>query len=145
MPSYEAVTQRAGSVQAMTGFTHQAFEALLPHVEPALAAYWPDRTMDGQARPSRRDRPYDQCPLPTRADPRLCMLTSVQQHPLQEVPGPLLGMSQSKANTWMHVRHPVLHQAFTAQARLPARTAAECAALFATPSTDGRSTPPFWA
>ena len=54
MPSDEDVTQRAGSVQAMTGFTPQEFTALLPHVEHALAAYLQDRTIDGQPRTSRR-------------------------------------------------------------------------------------------
>jgi hypothetical protein len=38
MPSYEEVTQRAGSVQARTGFTLQEFEALRPHFEHALGA-----------------------------------------------------------------------------------------------------------
>ena len=38
MPSDEDVTPRAGSLQAMTGLSQQAFEALLPHYEQALAA-----------------------------------------------------------------------------------------------------------
>jgi hypothetical protein len=46
----------------MTGLTPQEFEALLPHVEQALAAYLQDRTIDGQPRTSRRDRPYNNCP-----------------------------------------------------------------------------------
>jgi hypothetical protein len=45
MPSYEDVSQRAGSLQAMTGLTQQEFEALLPHFEHALAAYLQDRTI----------------------------------------------------------------------------------------------------
>jgi hypothetical protein len=58
MPSYEEVTQRAGSLRAMTGLTEQEFTALLPHFEHALAAYLQDRPIDGQPRPSRRDSPY---------------------------------------------------------------------------------------
>lgn len=75
MPSYEEVTQRAGSVRAMTGLTEPEFTALLPHVEPALAAYLQDRTIDGHPRTSRRDRTYDTCPLPTMADQQLFILT----------------------------------------------------------------------
>ena len=75
MPSYEDVTQRAGSLQAMTGLTPQEFEALLPHFEHALAAYLQDRTIDGQPRTSRRYRPHDNGPLPTIADTLLCILT----------------------------------------------------------------------
>ena len=44
MPSYEDVTQRAGSLRAMTGLSEQEFTALLPHFEHALAAYLQDRT-----------------------------------------------------------------------------------------------------
>ena len=62
MPSYEDVTQRAGSLRAMTGLTQPEFTALLPHVEHALVAYLQDRTIDGQPRTSRRDSTYDNCP-----------------------------------------------------------------------------------
>jgi hypothetical protein len=95
----------------MTGLTAPDFAALLPHFERALAAYLPDRTIDGQPRPSRRDRAYGHCPLPTRADKRLFILTYVKQTPSQEVQGPLFGMSQSNANQWIHVLHPVVNQA----------------------------------
>src|SRR6266540_2302480 len=50
MPRYDEVTQRAGSLRAMTGLTEPEFTALLPHFERALAAYLQDRTIDGQAR-----------------------------------------------------------------------------------------------
>jgi hypothetical protein len=46
----------------MTGFTPQAFEVRLRHFEPAWAAYLQDRTIEGQPRTSRRDRPDDHCP-----------------------------------------------------------------------------------
>jgi hypothetical protein len=142
MPSYEDVTQRAGSLQAMIGLTQPEFEVLVLHFEPALAAYLPDRTIAGQPRTSRRYRPYDNCPLPTIADKLLFMLTYVKQHPIQEVQGQLFGMSQSHANTWIHGLPPVLNQALADQELLPARTAAEFAAMYATHATDGRSTTP---
>ena len=144
MPSYEEVTQRAGSLRAMTGLTPQEFEALLPHFEHALAAYLQNRTIDGQPRTSRRYSAYDHCPLPTTADKQLFILTYVKQNPIQEVQGQLFGMSQSNANKWIHLLHPGLHQALANQELLPARTAAELAALFKTPMTDGSSTPPLF-
>jgi len=67
MPSYEEVSQRAGSLRAMTGLTEQECTALLPLFEDALGAYLRDRTIDGQPRTSRRYSPYDNCPLPTMA------------------------------------------------------------------------------
>jgi hypothetical protein len=144
MPNYEEVIQRAGSLRAMTGLTQQEFTALLPHFEHAFLAYMADRTIDGQPRTSRRYSTYETSPLPTMADKLLFILTYVKQNPIQEVQGQLFGMSQSNANKWIHVLHPVLNQALADQELLPARTAAEFAAMFETHMPDGRSTTPLF-
>jgi hypothetical protein len=128
----------------MTGLTEAEFMALLPHFEQAFVGYMQDRTVDGQPRTSRRYTTYDTCPLPTTADKRLFILTYLKQHPIQEVQGQLFGMSQSHANKWIHRLHPVLNQALADQELLPARTAAELAAMFETHSADGKSTPPLF-
>jgi Helix-turn-helix of DDE superfamily endonuclease len=132
MPRYEEVTQRAGSLRALTGLTEAEFEAVLPHVEQAFMTYMDERTIDGHPRTSRRYTTYGTCPLPTSADKLLFILTYVKQHPLQEVQGQLFGMSQSNANKWIHLLHPVLNQALANQELLPARTAAEFADMFET-------------
>jgi hypothetical protein len=67
MPSYEEVTQRAGSLRSMTGLTEAEFMALLPHFEQTLVVYLQDRTIEGQPRTSCRYSSYDNCPLPTIA------------------------------------------------------------------------------
>jgi hypothetical protein len=144
MPSYEEVTQRAGSLRALTGLTDAEFQALLPHFEQALVTDMQDRTIDGQPRTSRRYSTDDTCPLPTLADKRLCILTYLKQNPIQEVQGQLFGMSQSHANTWIHVLHPVLNRALADQELLPARTAAEFAAMFEMHAPNGRATTPLF-
>jgi hypothetical protein len=144
MPSDEEVTQRAGSLRSLTGLTDAEFQALLPPFEQAFATYMQSRTIDGHPRTSRRYRTYDTCPLPTLADKRLFILTYLTQNPIQEVPGQLFGMSQSKANPWIHLLHPVLNQALADQDRLPARTAAECAAMFETRAATEKSTAPLF-
>ena len=136
MPSYEEVTQRAGSLRSMTGLTEAEFMALLPHFEHAFVVYMQDRTIDGQPRTSRRYTTYDTCPLPTTADKLLFILTYLKQNPIQEVQGQLFGMSQSNANKWIHLLHPVLNQALADQELLPARTADDLAALLTTPPTE---------
>jgi hypothetical protein len=136
MPSYEEVTQRAGSLQSMTGLTEAEFTALLPHFEQAFVVYMQDRTIDGQPRTSRRYTPYDTCPLPTTADKLLFILTYLKQNPIQQVQGQLFGMSQSNANKWIHLLHPVLNQALADQELLPARTADDLAAMLTTPPTE---------
>jgi len=144
MPSYEDVIQRAGSLRAMTGLTEEEFTTLLPHFERAFVAYLQNRTIDGQPRTSRRYSSYDTCPLPTMADKLLFILTYVKQNPIQEVQGQLFGMSQSNANKWIHLLHAVLNQALAAQELLPARTAAELAAMFKPHAAVGRSTTPLF-
>jgi Helix-turn-helix of DDE superfamily endonuclease len=144
MPRYDEVTQRAGSLRAMTGLTEPEFTALLPPFERALAAYLQDRTIDGQPRTSRRYSAYDKSPLPTVADKLLFILTYLKQHPIQAVQGQLFGMSQSHANKWIHVLHPVLNYALGDPELLPARTADEFAAMVKMHATDGRSTPPLF-
>jgi hypothetical protein len=120
----------------MTGLTEAEFMALLPHFEQALVVYLQDRTIDGQPRTSRRYTTYDTCPLPTTADKLLFILTYLKQNPIQEVQGQLFGMSQSNANKWIHLLHPVLNQALADQELLPARTADDLAALLTTPPTE---------
>jgi Helix-turn-helix of DDE superfamily endonuclease len=136
MPSYEEVTQRAGSLRSMTGLTEAECMTLRPHVEQAFVVYMHDRTIDGQPRTSRRYSTYDPCPLPTMADKRLFILTYLKQHPIQEGQGQLFGMSQSNANQGIHLRHPVLNQALADQERLPARTADDLAAMLTMPPTE---------
>ena len=128
----------------MTGLTEEEFTTLLPHFERVFVAYLQNRTIDGQPRTSRRYSSYDTCPLPTMADKLLFILTYVKQNPIQEVQGQLFGMSQSNANKWIHLLHAVLNQALADQELLPARTAAEFAALFKPHATDGRSTTPLF-
>jgi hypothetical protein len=75
MPSYEEVTQRAGSLCSMTGLTEAECMVLLPHFEQAFVASMQHRTIEGNPRTSRRYSTYDTCPLPTMADKLLCILT----------------------------------------------------------------------
>lgn len=140
MPNDEAVIQRAGSLRAMTGLTEQEVTVLLPHVDHAFLAYLADRTSDGQPRTSRRSSTDETSPLPTMADTLLFIVTSVKQNPRQEVPGQLFGMSQSKANTWIHLLHAVLNQALAHHEWLPARTADDLATLRAAKRTEAGPT-----
>ena len=144
MPSDEEVIQRAGSLQAMTGVTKQAFEALLPHCEHALVTYLQDRTSAGHPRTSRRYSTYDNCPLPTTADKQRFILTYVKQHLIQAVQGHRCGMSQSNANTWIHRLPAVLHHALAHQELLPARHAAAVAVMLAAKRTAGVPPPPLF-
>jgi hypothetical protein len=56
MPSDEEVTQRAGSLGAMTGLTEEECMGLLPPFEHACVTSMQDHPIDGQPRPRRRYR-----------------------------------------------------------------------------------------
>jgi hypothetical protein len=60
----------------------------------------------------------------------------LKQHPIQAVQGQLFGMSQSNANKWIHLLHPVLNQALAEQELLPARTADDLTTRLASPPTE---------
>jgi hypothetical protein len=142
MPSYEEVTQRAGSLRAMPGFTPPEFTALLPPFEHAFLALLEHHTIDGQPRTSRRSSPYDTSPFPTMAEKWLFLLTYLKQNPIQEVQGQLFGMSQAHANKWLHLLHTVVNHAFAHHDLLPARTADALATLLtATQSKEGLTSP----
>ena len=144
MPTDEEVTQRAGSLRAMTGLTQPEFTARLPHFEHACLAYMQEHTIDGQPRTSRRYRTYDTSPVPTMADKLRFMLTYLKQHPIQEGHGQLLGMSQSNAHQWLHLRHTVLNQALAQPELLPARTADAFATRRATTQLKDAPTSPLF-
>ena len=78
------------------------------------------------------------------ADKLLFILTYLKQNPIQEVQGQLFGMSQSNANKWIHLLHPVLNQALADQELLPARTADDLAAMLTTPPTEAPSPSPLF-
>jgi hypothetical protein len=111
MPSYEEVTQRVGSLRAMTGLTETEFQALLPLFEQAFERYMATHTIDGHPRTSRRYSSYVNCPLPTIADKLLFILSYLKHNSIQEMQGQLFGMSQSHANKWLHLLHTVLNHA----------------------------------
>jgi hypothetical protein len=107
-------------------------------------AYLQDRAIDGQPRTSRRDSTYDTCPSPPMADTRLVILTYVKQNPIQAVQGQLFGMSQSNANTWIHLLHAVLSRALAHQELLPARNADDLAVMLAAIRMEGVPLPPLF-
>lgn len=54
---------------------------------------------------------YRNCPLPTLEDKLFFILCYLKTNNLQEVHGALFGMSQPKANLWIHRLLPLVEQA----------------------------------
>ena len=114
----------------VTSLTLDEFQQLVPPFEAAFQAQMAMWRLDGKPRTARRFSVYNNCPLPTSEDQLLFMLASVKTYSLQVVQGRLFGMSQSKANQWIHVLLPVL---LTALRTLSDACIRISNALFATP------------
>jgi hypothetical protein len=123
MIRYKKLSQNPGKFLAMTGYTVEEFEALLPYFRVEFENYVAVYRLDGQKRTKRRYSEYKNSPLPTLEDKLLFILIYLKQGGLQEAHATLFDMHQPNANTWIHLLHTVLNQALAALGELPARVA----------------------
>src|ERR687896_1808117 len=105
----------------LTSLTLDEFEQLVPPFEAAFQAHMAVWRLDGKPRTSRQFSVYKTCPLPTPEDRLFFLLTYLKTYSLQVVQGRLFGMSQSKANQWIHVLLPALQAALCSLGDTPAR------------------------
>ena len=91
-----------------TSLTLDEFQQLVPPFEAAFQAHMAAWRLDGKPRTARQFSVYKNCPLPTPEDRLFFILTYLKTYSLQVVQGRLFGMSQSKANQWIHVLLPAL-------------------------------------
>lgn len=122
MTRYKDVVQNKQRFLALTGYTNEEFEALLPYFMACFKAYVAEYTLEGKPRKQRRYSEYSNSPLPTMADKLLFILSALKTNNLQVVQGQLFAMHQPEACLWFHVLLPVLNQALAACGELPART-----------------------
>jgi hypothetical protein len=95
----------------LTSLTLDEFQQLAPPFEAAFQAHMAAWRLDGKPQTARRFSVYTTRPLPTPEDRLFFLLTSLKTYNLQVVQGHLFGLSQSKANRWVHVLLPALHAA----------------------------------
>ena len=106
----------------LTSLTLDEFQLLVSPFETAFHARMAAWRLDGKPRSARQFSIYKNCPLPTPEDRLLFILTSLKTSALQGMHGRLFGMSQSKANQWIHVLLPVLLATLRALGDAPARS-----------------------
>lgn len=121
MSKYQTYQAKPTEFLALTGYTHQEFEALLPHFREQYYQWMATHRLDGQVRGNRKYSDYQNSPLPTSEDKLFFILAYLKSNNLQMVQGALFGMSQPKANRWIHCLHPILNQTLSALGELPAR------------------------
>jgi len=106
----------------LTSLTLDEFEQLIPPFEDAFQAHMALWRLDGKPRTSRQFSVYKNCPLPTPQNRLFFLLTYLKTYSLQVVQGRLFGMSQGKANQWIHVLLPCLQSALRHLGDSPSRS-----------------------
>jgi len=152
---YAAERDKTGVIRQLTTLTVEEFEALVPSLQIAFLDHMSKWTLEGKPRTGRRYSQYANCPLPTPKDRLLFVLMYLKAAPLQLVHATAFGLTQPKANLWLHVLLSALRNALQSSGDLPARSlealrhrlAALSAAASAEPPTDegdlGPATPFF--
>jgi len=122
--SYQEVAPHPRRLLALTGYTPEEFEALLPHFVKEFLSTMTTTTLQNTPREIRAYSGYENSPLPTMEDKLFFILVYLKQAPSQELQGALFGMYQPEAHRWIHLLHDVVNQALAMLKELPARTAA---------------------
>ena len=121
MSKYEEYAEKPTEFLALTGYSPQEFEALLPHFGKCYYEWMKTHRLDGKLRGKRTYSDYKNSPLPTIEAKLFFILHYLKTNNLQTVQGALFGMSQPKANVWLHCLHPILNQTLAELGELPAR------------------------
>ena len=123
MTSYSELVRNPSKFLALTGYTIEEFQALLPHFRSQFEEYVATKTLDGKTRLKRRYTDYRNSPLPTIEDKLLFILIYLKQGATQEMHATLFRMHQPDANQWIHMLHPILNQTLASLGELPEREA----------------------
>ena len=121
MSKYKEYAEKPTEFLSLTGYTRQEFDALLPHFGRCYYERMKNYRLDGKPRGKRRYSDYKNSPLPTIEDKLFFILNYLKTNNLQTVQGVLFGISQPKANVWIHCLHPALNQALAELGELPVR------------------------
>ena len=116
------VQARPAEFLNLTSLTLEEFEVLVAPFEAAFQDHMAAWRLDGKPRTARRFTVYRTCPLATPEDRLFFLLTYLKTYAVQVVQGRLFGMSQSKANQWIHVLLPALLAALRGLGDAPARS-----------------------
>ena len=104
---YADVSRKEKKCLDFTSLTVEEIEELAPVFEEEFQEYMKTHRLDGKERVGRKYQTYSNCPLPTPEDRLFFLLVYLKTNNLQGIHGELFGMSQGKANQWIHTLLPV--------------------------------------
>lgn len=111
---------------AMTGYTIEQFNALLPYFEVSHQNHFTKYYLNGQARSEARKYViYQNSPLASPEERLVFILCYQKLNPLQEDQADRFGMTQAQCNQWVHALKLILDQSLIRAGAMPAQTQAE--------------------
>jgi hypothetical protein len=122
---YEDVVQKPEKFQALTSLSVEEFEELVGPFETAFCEYMAEWTLEGKRRQNRAYVSYANSPLSTAHERLLFLLSYLKENPTQTYHALLYGLTQPKANLWLHALFRSLRLALRAMGDAPARSFAE--------------------
>lgn len=125
MSKYYTYRKKPKRFLALTGFKIEEFDALLPEFDRSFQKRMEEYALDGTKRQKRRYVDYCNSPLPTIGEKLFFILCYLKCYPLQELHAAMFGLSQPKANQWIHCLTPVLQDALATLGEIPARDMAD--------------------
>jgi len=127
MLRYEVVKDNRRKFLAITGLTPEEFELILTAFRDAYQRTYPEtKTKAGEER-QRKAGAGRKGALDTIEQKLLFALVYQKDYPLQELLGEVFGLSQGRANEWIHRLLPILKQALDDLGVLPERDLHELA------------------
>lgn len=121
MTNYAKLSQKPKQFHALTGYTLEEFQALLPVFAICFLNHMQAHTLDGKKRQQRTYADYRNSPLPTMEDKLVFILMYLRKATTQDIFGEVFGMPQPVVSKWAHVLHTCLNQALARLGETPAR------------------------
>lgn len=121
MLEYTKLKQNRRKFLALTGLTVKEFKALLPAFIDAYREKYEGNKTSARRKRKRQVGGGRTGQLKTAEQKLLFILVHQKTYPLQVVLGELFGLSQSRANEWVHRLLPILQEALTAMGVMPER------------------------
>jgi hypothetical protein len=121
MLRYDELHRNARKFLALTGLTPKEFKTLLAAFDRAYLRTYPEsKTLMGKPR-QRQAGGGRKGPLDSAEQKLLFVLVYQKTYPVQTLLGELFGLSQSRANDWIHRLLPILRDALDDLGVLPER------------------------
>jgi hypothetical protein len=125
MSKYQEYAEKPTQFLALCGYTRTEFDALLPDFGKHYYEWMDTYRLDGKLRGKRKYVDYKNSPLATIEDKLFFILNYLKTNNLQTVQAAFFGITQPKANQWIHRLHAVLNQTLNGIGQLPAREMAD--------------------